>query len=519
MEALNKGKPLNVNLLQTLDNLLKSYVETDHLDILVNEVIANGYDAFRENSVKNGIISIKLKNIGSEYCIEFHNNAPPMGEDQFIKKYHTLSESTKTLGDGIGYAGVGAKLFTASKYDGEIVTITGTGGDDFLASKMYVEDSNVLHKTSQDSQLKEILDDPNYVHKYGTAYRAKLTLLAYMELREKLPKIIQTWWNYCLLTKQFMVTVNGKKLSPWEPKGAQRFKRTFTWRGKKIPAICYISKNAVPEDMRHIVLTVYGKRIENNLLENPVEIKEGYSDRVFCMADVTFLGKHLRLNKESFAKNPETSKCRNKIKEGFWKFLEERGLLAKDVKRNTDANVVVNELTKRLDILLNKKEFIDLNPFLNPRKRDIPAKDSNGTITVSETFGEGTYSGTGGSGSGSREETNTIDSETNTNVVQDDSGRESGSTKNKRSKGLQIIPAFDIKTHSDEAFVDLLRGGVVVDMAHPFFILCNKNPTLRDFNLNRILIEALIKFKNGEVDWDATQTLNKFRDLLHACWK
>ena len=155
MKVQNKGKPLEVNMFNTLSNMLKSYVETDHLDILVNEIIANGYDAFMENKINDGIISIKLNRLKQDYYyIEFHNNAPPMSENQFIKKYHTVSESTKTLGNGIGYAGVGAKLFTASEDGGEIITITGSGGHNFMASKMYFDGNDVLHKTTKEFQLQ-----------------------------------------------------------------------------------------------------------------------------------------------------------------------------------------------------------------------------------------------------------------------------------------------------------------------------------------------------------------------------
>lgn len=524
MEVLSKGKPLAVNLFHTLENMLKSYVETDHLDILVNEIIANGYDAFMENDIKDGIISITLNRVEPYHCyIEFHNNAPPMSENQFIKKYHTLSESTKTLGKGIGYAGVGAKLFTASKHGGEIITITGKGPGDFMASKMYFDGHDVLHKTTNDFTLHEILEDPGYVHEYGTTYRAKLTLSAYRNLKERLPEIIQKWWNYCLLTKKFTVIINGKRLTHWEPKGAKKSKRTFTWKGSKIPAICYISPVAVPEENRHIVLTVYGKRIENNLLENPIQIKGDYASRVFCVADVSILSEHLRLNKESFEKNSQTGKCRNKIKESFWKFLEHEGLLRKE-KVSSDTTVVVNELTKKLDVLLNKKEFRELNPFLNPRNRNVPAKGGDEDFAVSETNEDNVASGTddasdGIGGDDAVDDVSTSEKETGTDVIQDKSGKEQGSMKNKKSKGLQIIPAFDITIHTEEAYVDLQRGGVVVDMTHPFFQLCANNPSLQDFNLNRILIEALIKFKNDEIEWDAVQTLNKFRDLFHACWK
>ena len=40
------------------------------------------------------------------------------------------------------------------------------------------------------------------------------------------------------------------------------------------------------------------------------------------------------------------------------------------------------------------------------------------------------------------------------------------------------------------------------------------------FNIRRLLIESLIKFKNDELkeNWDPAKTLNMYRDLLHKTW-
>ena len=41
---------------------------------------------------------------------------------------------------------------------------------------------------------------------------------------------------------------------------------------------------------------------------------------------------------------------------------------------------------------------------------------------------------------------------------------------------------------------------------------------MRNYNLMRIVIEALIRHKNEEVEWDAEETMYRFRDLLHAVY-
>lgn len=510
---MTKGRRLEVNLLTTLNNILKSYTETDHLDVLVNEVIANGLDAFQTHSIKNGKITIKVERQDSKYgYIEFHNNAPPMSKKQFFEKYHTLSESDKTAGEGIGYAGVGAKLFAGSDQGGQIITITGKDGNDFFASRMYEEDFDILRKTSDQDPLDEILDVPKYVHRYGTTYKARLSLHAYKQLKEKLPRIIQKWWNYALITKKFSIIIDDVELKPWIPRGDRKFRKTFTWKKNKITALCFISNETIPEERRHIVMTVHGKRIENIALENPMRIKGDYSNRVFCIVDTSVLGKYLGLNKESFDRNWQTNDCRNKMKTAFWNFLEKEGLI-KSSKSEISTSTIVNELTKRLDDLLSQKQFQHLNPFLNTKKRLIPVRDSDGNIPVSEVDGDSLGDGKGkGKGKSGRDIGDGI------NHVSDDDGNDAGSMKERKSKGLEIIPAFDIEDHDKEAWVSVEEGGIVIDMTHPFFEKCSLAPSVEEFNFARILIEALILHKQKEHTWGPEETFSEFRKLFHSSW-
>ena len=66
------------------------------------------------------------------------------------------------------------------------------------------------------------------------------------------------------------------------PKG-DMFKKTFTWKTHKISALCFISKDKIHETSRHIIYTVFGKRIHNKELELAIKIKGDYPSRVFCI--------------------------------------------------------------------------------------------------------------------------------------------------------------------------------------------------------------------------------------------
>ena len=90
--------------------------------------------------------------------------------------------------------------------------------------------------------------------------------------------------------------------------------------------------------------------------------------------------------------------------------------------------------------------------------------------------------------------------------------------RKKRAKGLHIIYDDEIENHTAEAVVSIEVGAVVIDTQHPFWLRCKNNRILSNFNEMRIVIEALIIYKNNEVEWDAKETLEKYRDLIHKTW-
>lgn len=509
---MSKGKSLPVDRLHNLENLLGMY-EYPSLDILINEAIANAVDVFREFSIKSGEINITFtKKNPQTWYLSFHNNAPPMKETQFYgdRGYHMVSFSQKQKGKGIGFAGVGAKLFLVSEEGGEIITITGENKKNFMASKMYRTDNDVEFKTTEDTPLSEILEIPNYQHSFGTTYSVKITKKAFDELQKTLPNIIQYWWNYALISKQIIVKIDGKLVSPWIPKG-DMFKKQFTWKQNKIPALCFISKDRIDENRRHIVFTVFGKRINNKELDLAMRIKGDYGNRVFCIVDVSILADQLTSNKENFKIGRMNNDCKLKVENEFWKFLEEQNLL--NVSFQEDSHVITNELTKRLDELLNTKEFKDLNPFLNPRNRSTLLKDADGKFLISEVDGDGP-TGDQGSKSGKGSDVGIGDGQS---LVEDKEGTQAATKKEKKSKGIKLVYSRDLQTHKEEAKVEPNAGAIIIDELHPMYIRYkNESNKLKNYNLLRIIIEALIRFRSDSLDWTVEETMYHFRDLFHA---
>ena len=89
---------VNFDVLHALENFLAAY--DDETSVVVLEAIANALDA---NATR---VDVKMAN----QHISFRDNGPGMNKKQF-NAYHDISASDKQKGKGIGFAGVGAKVY------------------------------------------------------------------------------------------------------------------------------------------------------------------------------------------------------------------------------------------------------------------------------------------------------------------------------------------------------------------------------------------------------------------------
>src|SRR3989304_7280974 len=236
------GEPLPIKLYETLVNLLGMYAYP-HEEVLVLEAVANGIDAGAKK------IAITFEKNQDKKFITFHNDGPPMKEEDF-ENYHTISLSSKTRGKSIGFAGVGAKIFLASPGGSEIITTTGQGASIF-ASRMYRKGKDVEYETSLKQPISEILGTKKIKHDFGTSYKEEITAKGYEFLKDNIIEILQFWFNYAITSKSLVLTVNGKIVSPWEPRG-EKFKKIIQYKKEKIRCYFWISEEEIPEERRHI---------------------------------------------------------------------------------------------------------------------------------------------------------------------------------------------------------------------------------------------------------------------------
>ena len=180
----------------------------DHEEVLVLEAVANGIDA--------GASRIDIAMDAERGSITFHNDGPPMNKRAF-ERYHTISSSTKRKGEGIGFAGVGAKIYLAAWPKANIVTVTGKNGTGY-ASRMYRAGKKVLYDT-QDGTAAGILGAELSGHRYGTSYTVGLNPKRVAWMGKNITGILRFWFSHAMETGRLAVTVDGQRVEPWKPEG------------------------------------------------------------------------------------------------------------------------------------------------------------------------------------------------------------------------------------------------------------------------------------------------------------
>lgn len=218
----------------------------DPLTVLIVETFANSIDA--------GATNIDIYIANSTYKIL--DNGKGMTQSEFAE-YHNIASLTKRKGEGIGFAGVGAKTFI----DRADYTYTETKSPLFHGATRWAfyggslewESINVLNKVT---------------HPAGTYVEVKLK--EEEDLEKLKPQFIkntlQQYYNAVLLGyyKPKRITINGEEIKPWQIQQDEIEiikKFDFKFGGHRIKGFLIKSKIAVPEEFQGPFIVVYGKTI------------------------------------------------------------------------------------------------------------------------------------------------------------------------------------------------------------------------------------------------------------------
>lgn len=452
---------VKINVYHTLENFLDAY--NDQWSMVVLEAIANALDA------KATRVDIVLDNRN----ISFQDNGPGMSEKQF-KKYHDISASSKRKGVGIGFAGVGAKIYLAVWKQTVIHTET-YGPDGPLASDLCVTHGKVRW---------EKCPTTTSIRTRGTRYGVKLRESDYRKLVVHIHDTIRDQFNAAMLGG-LGVTINGTVLTPWDPPHEKRVSGMVKVKRYEFPVTMTICRDDIPAKYRHVQYQVWGKTVATKKPEWVAGIKEPYRNRMHCMVDANACSRHLKLDKGSF-------------KGGAGMVADMYGAVDKWLHKELRVNGYVDAQSGDVRRSAKLSRFFT-KLFKDPKYR---------WLNPGAVGGSGPGAGTGGGGAVERGKATR-----QREVVKPSDGkkRESGGTRG--GSGLRITPVHREDDPRD-GWIDPENNSFVCNTAHPLYRKYEKNADARNLRVKQVMFGALIKHGSKNKQMNVAEAFDTHRDLM-----
>lgn len=455
---MNEWSPLKVDVLKVIENFMDMYPYPAY-ETLVVEAIANCLDA----KATNIAIGVIVDEDGNK-IFRVEDNGKGMTEKEFQDNYHALSVSSKIKGQGIGFAGVGSKLYLAFLASGEnIVTETKSEG---------------FHGTSK---ITVIRNEPRWVYidretlkGTGTIYEVKLRSKdADFLTRETIAEIIRTHYNAILLGRYggITITLDGKKVEPWKPELASEtvVPRIFKIRRKQFNCYFWLTK----EDLKQrqgIEIVVFGKKIRGNQwFELDYIVKPHFRNRITGQILSDGLATLLTTNKCDIrvqAGPALWTSFRKKAYDALSSWLPEVGAVVERPLTELDPGFkkLSKAIEKEINKLLKDPIFSAYNPFLRKQSRSVLIKTETGAVPAEEVEGAQKTKGTVGGG-GIGHGVDVFGPEEGKSLLESEKGKEKGTKVRRRLRYGIAISLEDSPNKPKESW--LTPQAIVINIGHP----------------------------------------------------
>lgn len=449
MSTINSEFDIKIDILHALKDFLDAY--DDPAEMVVTEAISNAIDVGAKS------IEIIIGKDGENHnLISFHNDGPAMTREQF-KDYHVIARSSKTKGKGIGFAGVGAKVYLAA-WDETIIRTETSDGKISFASEMFVKD-NVL---------KAIFRNPRKI-KSGTLYEVRLRKRDYDYLEKSISSVIVDVFSPAMI-KGLRITINNKKIEPWDPAIEIGKTGMVKVKSKEFPCRLIITEDDIPDKKCNIQFHVDGKIISTRKPAFLHDIKPIYQKRFHVYVDAMEISDQLNLNKTSFKQGSGLviAPVFQEIDRMIFKILKKAGY-AKD--NNAPPTWETNKLTEFFEKLFKDPKYA----FLNPEVRGgLGTQLTELSSSIGGTVAKSTGTGHPGQNRGG-------------------SGHNSGSNAGGSGVGGFGISWVDRPDRKDDGWLDPLTNRIAINMAHALYIKYENDVQARNQRVGTVLTSVLIK--------------------------
>lgn len=452
---------LKVDILKVIENFVEMYPYSS-AECVVIEAIANCLDA-KANRID---VSIVTDDSGRK-IFKVVDNGKGMSKEEFEENYHALSISSKVKGEGIGFAGVGSKLYLVFLSAGESI-ITETKSENFHASSEI---------TVIGGEPKWTYIDKRALSDTGTLYEVKLNEEdAKFLTKEKITQIIQEYYNAILLGRcgDVKISFAGEQVNPWKPELVYETETpiVFKIRGKEFRCYFWQAKDDL-DGRQGLEIVVFGKKIkEKQWFDFDYLVKSHFRNKITGQILANGLAPMLTTNKCDFRlqTNPRLwGSFRQKAYDAFGDWLEGIGAIEERPIGEMDPGLdsLCKKLEREINKLLRDPVFQDFNPFLKPHSRQTLIQSPSGDIKGEEVQGaqrtEGTFVGPGvGQG------VDVLGPEEGKSITESESGDKQGVSAIRRLRHGIAINLKDEPKNPKESW--LTSEAIVINTGHPVFL-------------------------------------------------
>ena len=449
---------MEIDIMHALEDFLDAY-DNHNAEMVVSEAIANAMD------IKAARIDVELKvDFQDRKTVSFYNNGPAMNRKQF-KDYHVIARSSKSKGKGIGFAGIGAKVYLAAWPKAVIHTET-TDGKAAHGSEMYVRGGKLKYRFIDRPALK----------KRGTMYRVSVSSADYRELERNAADIISDTFDPAI-SGGLAVTLDGRKIKPWNPQC--ELKKSF-WvkaKDKRFRVGLSVTKEDIPGKKLHVQYHVSGKVISTkNRPDWVMEVKPEYDRRIHAYVDAMPISDKLNLTKTRFKSG--TGYVFKEIDRHIYNVLKKNGYVGEDSVKK----VARNRLSRFFDKLFTDPKYA----FLNPEARG------------------GRGPGKGGKGAdhaGPREKRD---------------GQSTGDKKrrNRRGGGSLLIITVERPKDRRDGWLNQSNNQIVINTEHPLYIMYKNDVLARNQRIATTITSILITNAVEKRQMDVKEAFELQRNIL-----
>lgn len=497
--SYSSWQPLRIDLQAIIKNFIEAY-PYDPFEIMVIESVANSLDA------KASRILLTLEDRQGDLYYSISDNGGGMTKEEFEANYHALAISSKTKGAGIGFAGIGAKLYLVFLPAGKtILTETRKNGSS-LASYL----------TLVDGEPRWTYSSPSKLSQDGTYYELMINPDHKQDASEKtLIDIIQRHFNSILLgisSRKCEIIVNGKKVEAWKPDIAAEHKFEVKIGNQTYRGILWHSK----KDMKRIPgfeISVFGKTIQTDWFGLDYSVKSQVRTKISGHVVADALTALLNTTKTAFkpSLNPFLSASFRKevftIARNWLKSidaLEEK----KHGTRTTHEIALQSEIQKILAQSLQMPDLIKYNPFMDMRRAKVTIKSQKGEIATSLIQGgQETAGNIGGERGG--EGVTVPGPSSGKSPAESPKGKEKGEHVERRVKtGIRINYVYE-PGNPKETWI--IPEAIVINKGHPVYTKSvSQGYSVEVMNTLRIVYMELIQNRPPDTVAEAMDDLREF---------